>query len=77
VWLELKLNSSPLPYGEEKSSMYLKNMIKTVKTKAGIVKSWGWLSGRKTAVPPFFLESPKLYLYRERGSGKERGRQRG
>lgn len=38
---ELKLNFSPIPYGEEQSSMCLKNMIENVKTQAKIMLSQG------------------------------------
>lgn len=62
AWPELKLNFSPLPFGEEQNSMCLKNMTESVKTKAEIILSWVLKSGRKPSVPsppPIFTTIPE------------------
>lgn len=60
VWLELKLNFSPFPYGEEQSSMCLKNMIESSKIKAEIILNQAWSQEGKQQ---FFFSSLELHKY--------------
>lgn len=60
AWPQLKLNFSPLPYGEEQSSMCLKNMIESSKMQAEIILSQAWSQEGKQQ---FFFSSLELHNY--------------